>query len=192
MSITKNIIQEEVKMDINIKKNNIETIILKTVKKEKKKHVKIWICIYFLITIFVQYSILKTLKVKKIPLFTFESTPLQLFIQVLLSFPILLGYNVELIKYWDEFIIIDGLKITLQSKDGEYLKSKSEFLIKDITKIHIKKREEIFKYDRRYKEEDYKIVKIETKEKVYCWGYDLQIEEAKKVVSILNNIINKS
>ena len=50
-------------MDINIKKNNIETIILKTAKKEKKKHVKIWICIYFLITIFVQYSILKTLKV---------------------------------------------------------------------------------------------------------------------------------
>ncbi|WP_308008272.1 hypothetical protein [uncultured Fusobacterium sp.] len=179
-------------MDINIKKNNTETIILKTVKEEKKKHIKIWICIYTLITIFVQYSILKTLKIKRIPLFTFESIPLQLFVQVLLSFPIFLGYNIELVKYWDEFIIIDNLKITLQSKDGEYLKSKSEFLIKDIIKIYIKKREEIFKYDRHYKEEDYKIIKIETKEKIYCWGYDIQIEEAKRVLNILNNIINKS
>lgn len=192
MSIRKNAIQEELKMDINIKNNNTETIILKTSKKEKKKHTKIWVCIYSLITIFVQYSILKTLKVKKIPLFTFESTPLQLFIQALLSFPIFLGYNVELIKYWDEFIIIDNLKIILQSKDGEYLKSESEILIKDIIKIYIKKREEIFKYDRRYQEEDYKIVKIETREKIYCWGYDIHIEEAKEVLKILNNIINKS
>lgn len=175
-----------------IKIENLSTCIKisKLAEDDYKKYKNRMKLIYSLITLLIQYKISKTYIFHNND-FSYEVLMFMLFVQLGLTIIFYLFYRGNLHPYFNEFIFLNLENIILKTMEFDYLKSEVKILPNDILKIYIKKREEIFRYSNKIPDEEYMLIKFETKKQIFSWGFNIPIEDAKNIKSLIDNYLNK-
>lgn len=174
-------------VSIELKNNILE--IKKNDPKGYRKCQNIHIYLYILLSIFIEYSFWKDIKISEI--FIFENISVILFYQIILFLPVLGSYFRQITRFFDEYIYVNNEKMVLIFKNKESIKDKIEIDIKDIKKIYKKIRNELFiRLKRGVVDEEFMPIKIETNNRIISWGMGIEkSSDIEKIIKSLNDFI---
>lgn len=174
-------------VSIEIKNNILE--IKKTNPKGYRKCQRIHIYLYIFLSIIIEYSFWKDIKISE--LLIFENIAIISFYQIMLIFPVLGSYFYYISRFFNEYIYVNKEKMILLFKNKESIKDKIEIDIKDIKKIYKKVRNELFvRLKRGVSDEEFMPIKIETRDRIVSWGMGIEDNsDIEKIINTLNDFI---